>query len=74
VLIKYKTHPVGRARLDLVVASELIVELKAVPQLLPVHTAQLVSYLRAMDQPLGLLVNFQVAVVRSGIRRVVRSI
>jgi GxxExxY protein len=74
VLIKYKGRPVGQGRLDLVVADHLIVELKAVPQVLPIHTAQLVSYLRAMDQPLGLLINFQVPLLRAGIRRVIRTI
>jgi GxxExxY protein len=71
--IEYKSQVVGQARLDLVVADRLIVELKAVPQLLPLHTAQLVSYLGALQRPLGLLINFQVPVLRMGIRRVVRS-
>jgi GxxExxY protein len=71
--IDYKSRLVGVVRLDLVVADRLIVELKAVPQLLRVHTAQLLSYLRAFGQPLGLLVNFDVPVLAMGIRRVVTS-
>jgi GxxExxY protein len=74
VAIEYKSHAIGQARLDLLVADCLIVELKAVPQLLPIHTAQLISYLRAVEQPLGLLINFHVAVLQSGIRRVIRSL
>jgi GxxExxY protein len=74
VAIEYKAHAIGQARLDLFVADCLIVELKTVPQLLPIHTTQLISYLSAMKRPLGLLINFHVAVLRSGIRRVVRSL
>jgi GxxExxY protein len=74
VSIQYKGDPIAHVRLDLVVAGRLIVELKAVAQLLPLHTAQLLSYLSALRQPLGLLINFQVPVLRSGIRRVILSI
>ncbi|HXU80650.1 MAG TPA: GxxExxY protein [Polyangia bacterium] len=73
VSIAYKSRVVGQARLDLVVADQLIVELKAVPVLLPVHIAQVASYLRALQKPLGLLINFEVRILRMGIRRVVRG-
>jgi GxxExxY protein len=73
VEVYYKGHSVGQARLDLLVAERLVVELKAVPQLRPVHRAQVISYLAGMKQPLGLLINFQVALLPSGIRRVVFS-
>jgi len=57
-------------RLDLVVEEKLIVELKAVEQLLPIHEAQLLTYLKLSELTLGLLVNFNVPVLKSGIRRV----
>src|SRR5262245_6313303 len=48
-------------RLDFLVERELIVELKAVQEILPIHTAQLLTYLRLNQKPLGLLINFNVA-------------
>jgi GxxExxY protein len=56
-------------RLDLVVDRQVIVEVKAVEQLLPVHEAQILSYLRLSGLPLGLLVNFNGATLRQGVRR-----
>jgi GxxExxY protein len=55
--------------IDLVVDSSLIVEIKAVEQILPVHEAQLLTYLRLSFIPLGLLMNFNSAVLKDGIRR-----
>ncbi len=70
VALQYKGHAVGQSRLDLVVERRLIVELKAVDTLADVHTAQLLSYLRATQLRLGLLLNFNVPVLRAGIKRV----
>ncbi len=70
---EYKGHAVGESRLDLLVADRLIVELKAADSLLPIHTAQVVSYLKATGRGLGLLVNFNVPVLKDGIKRVVLS-
>ncbi len=56
-------------RLDVLVDGRLPVELKAVDAILPVHEAQLLTYLRLLQRPLGLLVNFEVAILREGIRR-----
>ncbi|HEX5513015.1 MAG TPA: GxxExxY protein [Gammaproteobacteria bacterium] len=58
-------------RLDLVVAEKLIVEIKAVEQLLPIHKAQLLTYLKLSGKRLGLLINFQVPVLRDGIKRLI---
>ncbi len=58
-------------RLDLVIEDELIVELKTVTELLPIHHAQLLTYLKLQRQSLGLLINFNVPVLKDGIRRVV---
>jgi GxxExxY protein len=70
VPIWYKDQQIGEGRLDLLVADCLIVELKAVEALAPIHTAQLLSYLRATGQSLGLLINFNVSMLRQGIKRV----
>jgi GxxExxY protein len=58
-------------RLDFIVADELIVELKAVQEILPVHKAQLITYLKLNQKPLGLLINFNVPLLKDGIERVV---
>ena len=60
-------------RLDLVVADLVVVEVKAVTRLKPIHTAQLLTYLRLRHLSLGLLFNFNVVVLRSGIQRVVND-
>ncbi len=56
-------------RMDFVVRAELVVEVKAVERLLPVHEAQLISYLRLTRLPAGLLVNFHAETIRRGLRR-----
>jgi GxxExxY protein len=70
VPLHYKGVDIGHGyRLDFVVERELIVELKAVERLLPIHEAQLLSYLRLMQLTTGLLVNFHTDVLRTGLRR-----
>ena len=59
-------------RLDLLVEDLVIVELKAVEQLLPVHQAQLLSYLRLTEKHLGYLLNFNVPLMKQGIKRLIR--
>ena len=71
--VQYKGSCVGEWRADLLVGGALVVELKAVEQLATVHVAQVVAYLKAIDCRLGLLINFDVPVLREGIRRVVQS-
>ena len=56
-------------RLDLVVDATLVVEIKCVDRLLPIHHAQLLTYLRLTELPTGLLVNFREAVLKDGLRR-----
>ena len=56
-------------RLDFLVADEVIVELKAVETLLPIHDAQLLTYLKLTGCKVGLLINFNVPVLKDGIRR-----
>ena len=60
-------------RVDFIVEKCLIVEVKCVEKLLPVHTAQLLSYLRLTGLKLGLLINFNVPHLRDGIRRVING-
>lgn len=60
-------------RLDIVVEGKLIVELKAVDRIMPIHEAQLLSYLRLSGIPLGLLVNFHVNLLKDGIKRLVHN-
>jgi GxxExxY protein len=57
-------------RLDLLVAGCIVVELKSVEKLLPIHEAQLLTYLKLKRLPLGLLLNFNVATLRAGIVRI----
>ena len=57
-------------RADMIVEEKLLVELKAVDQLLPVHTAQVITYLRLEKFPLGLLINFNEVLIKHGIHRV----
>ena len=73
IAVKYKEHAVGEGRIDLLVAGELLVELKAVEALAPIHKAQVISYLKAMRLHLGLLINFNVPVLKAGIQRIVLS-
>jgi len=71
VVVDYKGVNVGYGRVDIFVESLLVVELKAVEALAPVHIGQVLAYLRAVKQPLGLLINFNVHRLKDGIRRVV---
>lgn len=71
VLLYYKERPLRMHRLDLVVGRAVIVELKAVERLTPTHHAQVLSYLRASNLRLGLLINFNAAVIKGQIKRVI---
>ena len=73
ITVSYKEHPLGSRRIDLVKDNRLIVELKSVEKLAPIHSAQLISYLRLMGYNLGLLINFNVALLKEGVKRVVLS-
>jgi len=58
-------------RLDLLVASSIVVEIKSVSALEPIHSAQLLTYMKLGPWPLGLLINFNVPLLRAGIRRMI---
>jgi GxxExxY protein len=61
-------------RLDLLVAGSMVVELKAVEELLPIHEAQLLTYLRLGGWKVGLLINFNVPVLTKGVKRMVNNL
>ena len=61
-------------RIALMVANAVIVELKAITALAPIHDAQIISYLRLSGKPIGLLINFHVLHLKDGIRRFVNNL
>ena len=63
----------GAFRIDLLVDERLVVEIKSVERLLPVHAKQLLTYLRSTGQPVGLLLNFGGETLREGVRRLVNN-
>jgi GxxExxY protein len=60
-------------RLDLVVEDSVILEIKAIQELAPIHDAQLLSYLRLSGKTVGLIINFHVRVLKDGLKRVVNE-
>ncbi|MFK7789039.1 MAG: GxxExxY protein [Phycisphaeraceae bacterium] len=73
IQLAYKGKLIGEGRLDLLVEDRLIVELKAAERIAPIHHAQVVSYLKATGKTIGLLINFNVEVLRDGIKRIILS-
>ena len=71
VPVFYKGHLIGEHRPDLVVQDQVIVEVKSVERLIGVHQAQPIAYMRLLRKPVGLLLNFNSEVLRTGIRRLV---
>ena len=70
--VYYKGENIGiDFKIDLLVEEEVIVELKAVENLLPIHEAQLITYLKLSEMHLGLLINFNVKLLKDGIKRMV---
>ena len=71
----YKGSPTGKSyRLDMLVENKIIVEIKAVDTLLPIHEVQLVTYLKLTHKAIGLLINFNVSVLKDGIKRRINAI
>jgi GxxExxY protein len=72
VPLEYKGKRLDHSlRLDMIVDDCLIIEIKAVERLLPIHKAQLLSYMKLMNAPLGLLINFHSVVLKGGICRLI---
>ncbi len=61
-------------RMDLVVEDSVVVEIKAIEKILPVHEAQLLSYLKLHNQRVGLLINFHVPILKNGLKRIVNNL
>jgi len=70
VQVVYRGELVGTGKVDFPVGEKVIVEIKTVDSLAPIHTAQLISYLRATKCKLGLLINFNVRRLKDGIKRI----
>jgi GxxExxY protein len=74
VSVQYDDTPLGDGfRVDLLVEDKLVIEIKSIERLSPLHSKQLLTYLRLLDQPLGLLMNFGGETFREGLRRVVNN-
>lgn len=74
VELTFRGHSIPAAyRLDLVVAEAVIVEVKAIDRLLPIHEAQLLTYLRLTGLKVGLLMNFNVARLAQGLKRLANT-
>jgi len=58
-------------KMDLVVEDAIVIEIKAIEELLPVHAAQLLTYLKSSNKRVGLLLNFNVPILKSGLKRIV---
>jgi len=67
----YRGQLLCQQRIDIIVAKQLILEIKAVERLIPVNQAQVLTYLRASKLRAGLLINFNVPVLQDGLKRVV---
>ena len=61
-------------RLDLIVEGAIILEIKAVDKIIPIHEAQLLSYLRMLDKRIGLILNFHSTILKNGIKRIVNNL
>ncbi|WP_242040697.1 GxxExxY protein [Coleofasciculus sp. FACHB-1120] len=73
VPVKYKGCTVGENVLDFLVGDVLVVELKAVESLTSLHSAQVISYMKVTGCQLGLLINFNVHILKEGIKRIILS-
>jgi GxxExxY protein len=73
ITMNYKGYQIGEGELDFLVGDILIIELKAVERLSPIHDAQVMSYLKATKHPLALLINFNVPILKQGIKRIILS-
>ena len=71
VPVFYKGRLIGEYRPDLVVEGRVVVEIKSVDRLVGVHQAQVLAYMRVLQVPVGLLVNFNGEVLRTGVKRLV---
>ena len=71
ITLKYKGRVVGKHRIDFMIEDKVIVELKAVESINKIYEAQLLTYLRATNKRIGLLINFNVDLLKKGIKRLI---
>ncbi|KAA3618458.1 MAG: GxxExxY protein [Calditrichaeota bacterium] len=72
--VKYKTVKLDCAYIiDIVVEDKVVLELKSVDNILPIHEAQLISYLKLSGIEVGLLLNFNVSVMKNGVKRLIKE-
>jgi GxxExxY protein len=71
ILVRYKQWKIPGQKVDLVVENLVLIEIKAVPRLRPIHRSQVLSYLKTLELRVGILMNFNVAVLKHGLRRIV---
>ena len=74
ISLQYKGFNLSKEyKIDILVEKQIIIELKSVDSILPVHEAQLISYLKLADKRMGFLINFNVPLIKSGFRRFVNN-
>jgi GxxExxY protein len=73
ITVAYKGAPAAKGCIDLLIDGKLIVEIKSLDELAPVHRLQVRTYMRIIKQPLGLLINFNVPILKEGIRRIIET-
>lgn len=74
VPLSYKGHDTGKEFfIDILVENEIVIEVKSVDELHPIHQAQLLSYLKLSDKRLGFLINFNVPLIKDGLKRMVNN-
>ena len=74
ISLQYKGFNLSKEyKIDILVEKQIIIELKSVESILPVHEAQLISYLKLADKRMGFLINFNVPLIKSGFRRFVNN-
>jgi GxxExxY protein len=71
IAVNYKDNSVGEGRLDFLVGDILVVELKAVDSVAPIHEAIVMSYLKTTNLPLALIINFRVTLLKEGLKRII---
>jgi GxxExxY protein len=71
--VRYRDEVIGKRRIDLLVGNRLVVELKAIEPLAPVHSAQVRTYLILTGCRLGILINFNEALLRDGIKHIIHG-
>jgi len=71
IVVRYKEWGISGQRVDLIVENLVLVEIKTVPRLRPIHRAQVISYLKTTGLRVGILMNFNVGILKQGLQRVI---